>query len=71
MGSLLARPWPQYFETQKGVIMLDFLPQRLTITGVHYANLLDQLRSAYVETAEVNSLKVFCYNKTRRVSKIA
>ena len=30
----------------KGVIMLDILPRRSTITGVYYANLLDQLRSA-------------------------
>ena len=29
----------------KGVIMLDFLPKRSTITGVYYANLLDQLRT--------------------------
>ena len=29
----------------KGVIMLDFLPKRSTITEVYYANLLDQLRS--------------------------
>ena len=27
-------------------IMLDFLPKRSTITGVYYANLLDQLRTA-------------------------
>ena len=32
-----------------GVIMLDFLPQRSTITGVYYANLLDQLRTAIRE----------------------
>ena len=30
----------------KGVIMLNFLPKRSTITGVYYANLLDQLRMA-------------------------
>ena len=34
----------------KGVIMLDFLPKRSTITGVHYAILLDQLRTAIRET---------------------
>ena len=39
--------------------MLDFLPKRSTITGVYYANLLDQLRIAIRENAEVNSLKVF------------
>ena len=34
---------------RKGVIMLDFLPERSTITGVYYANLLDQLRTAILE----------------------
>ena len=29
--------------------MLDFLPKRSTITGVNYANLLDQLRTAIRE----------------------
>ena len=29
--------------------MLDFLPKRSTITGVYYANLLDQLRTAISE----------------------
>ena len=33
----------------KGVIMLDFLPKRSTITGVFYENLLDQLRTAIRE----------------------
>ena len=33
----------------KGVIMLDFLPNRRTITGVYYANLLNQLRAAIHE----------------------
>ena len=33
----------------KGVIMLDFLPKRSKITGVYYANLLDQLRTAIRE----------------------
>ena len=51
-------PRPKKFRTQpsagkvmatvfwdaKGVIMLDFLPKRSTITGVYYANLLDQQR---------------------------
>ena len=71
-------PRPKKFKTQpsagkvmatvfwdaKGVIMLDFLPKRSTITGVYYANLLDQLRTANVKRAEVNSLKVFCCNGT-------
>ena len=34
------------FWDAKGVIMLKFLPKRSTITGVYYANLLDQLRTA-------------------------
>ena len=56
-------PRPKKFKTQlsagkvmaivfcgaKGVIMLDFLPKRSTITGVYYANLLDQLRTVIRE----------------------
>ena len=56
-------PRPKKFKTQqsagkvmatvfwdtKGVIMLDFLPKRSTITGVYSANLLDQLRTAIHE----------------------
>ena len=56
-------PRPNKFKTQpsdgkvmaivfwdaKGVIMLDFLPKRSIITGVYYANLLDQLRTAIRE----------------------
>ena len=34
------------FWDAKGVIMFDFLPKRSTISGVYYANLLDQLRTA-------------------------
>ena len=37
------------FWDAKGVIMLDFLPKRNTITGVYYVNLLDQLRTAIHE----------------------
>ena len=37
------------FWDAKGVIMLDFLPKRSAITGVYYANLLDQLRTAIRE----------------------
>ena len=37
------------FWDAKGVIMLDFLPQKSTITGVYYSNLLDQLRTAIRE----------------------
>ena len=57
-------PRPKKFKTQpsagkvmatgfwdaKGVIVLDFLPKRSTITGVYYVNLLDQLRTAIHET---------------------
>ena len=56
-------PEPKKFKTQpsagkvmatvfwdaKGVILLDILPKRSTITGVYYANLLDQLRTAIRE----------------------
>ena len=37
------------FWDAKGVIMLGVLPKRSTITGVYYANLLDQLRTAIRE----------------------
>ena len=37
------------FWDAKGIIMSDFLPKRSTITGVYYANLLDQLRTAICE----------------------
>ena len=56
-------PRPKKFKTQqsagkvmatvfwdaKGVIMLNFLPKRSTITGVYYVNLSDQLRTAIRE----------------------
>ena len=56
-------PRPKKFKTQpsagkvmatvfwdaKEVIMLDSLPKRSKITGVYYANLLDQLRNAIRE----------------------
>ena len=37
------------FWDAKGVILLVFLPKRSPITGVYYANLLDQLRTAILE----------------------
>ena len=37
-----------FWDTKSG-IMLDFLPKRSTITGVYYANLLDQLRTTIRE----------------------
>ena len=62
-------PRPKKFKTQlsagkvmatvfwdtKGVLMLEFLPKRSTVTEVYYANLLDQLRTAIrsVKHAEV------------------
>ena len=55
------------FWDAEGVIILDFLPKRRIITGVYYANLLDQLRTAIRE----NSLKVFCCNRTKRESTLA
>ena len=78
-------PRPKKFKTQpsagkvmatvfwdaKGVIMLDFLPKRSTITGVYYANLLDQLRTAICEKHAVNSLNVFCCNRITRESTLA
>ena len=59
-------PRPKKFKTQpaagkvivtvfwdaKGVIMLNNLPKRSTITGVYYANLLDQLRTAISEKTQ-------------------
>ena len=36
----------------KGIIMLDFLPKRSTNTGVNYANLLDQVRTAIHEKCQ-------------------
>ena len=56
-------PRPKKFKTQpsagkvmatvfwdaKGIIMLDFLPKRSTITGAYYTNHLDQLRTAIYE----------------------
>ena len=47
------------FWDAKGVIMLDFLPKRSTITGVYYANLLDQLRTAIRKKRQGNSVNVF------------
>ena len=45
------------FWDAKDVIMLDFLPKRSTITGVYYANLLDQLRTAIHEKRPANLSK--------------
>ena len=75
-------PMPKKFKTQpsagkvmatvfwdaQGVIMLDFLVKKSTITVAYYANLLDQLRTVIREKAEVNSPKGFCSNRTMRES---
>ena len=44
-------------DCHKGVIMLDFLPKKSTITEVYYANLLDQLRTAVHEKRRVKLSK--------------
>ena len=69
---------PKKFETQpsagkvmatvfwdaKGVIILDFLPRRSKITGVYYANLPDQLRTAIREKHRGKLSKRVCCNRT-------
>ena len=55
MQSSAGKVMATVFLDAKGIIMLDFLPKRSTITGVYYANLLDQLRTAIREKHEVNS----------------
>ena len=76
-------PRPKKFKTQpsagkvmatvfwdaKGVIMLDFLPKRSIITGVYYANLLDQLRTR--EKCRGKLSKDVCCNRTTRESQHA
>ena len=78
-------PRPKKFKTQpcagkvmatvfwyaKGIIMLDFLPKRSTITGVYYANLLDQLRTAIHEKRLGKLSKMFCCSRTTRESTLA
>ena len=65
-------PRPKKFKTQpsagkvmatvfwdaKGIIMLDSLPLTSTISGVYYANLLDQLRTAIREKCQGKLSKV-------------
>ena len=46
----------------KGDFMLDFLPKRSTITGMYYANFLDQLRTTIREKRRGKLLQVFCCN---------
>ena len=77
----LASPRPKRFKAQpsagkvmatefwdaKGVIMLDFLPKRSTITAVYYAHLLDQLRNAI---REKRSKDVLLQQDNARVAKL-
>ena len=46
------------FWDAEGVIMLDFLPKRSTITGVYYANLLDQLRTSIHVLLQQDNVRV-------------
>ena len=48
----------------KGVVMLNFLSKRTTITGVYYANLLDQLRTAICKLSK--GVFFFCKRTTRK-----
>ena len=45
-----------FWDTQ-GVIMLDFLAKKSTITGAYYADLLDQLRLRSMKNAEVGTMR--------------
>ena len=54
------------FKDAKGVIMLDVLPRSSKITGVYYANLLDQLRNTIIDKRRGKLSKdVFCNRLTR------
>ena len=46
---------------------MDFLPEKSTITGVYYANLLDQLRTAIHEKRPGKSLKVLLQQDNAKV----
>ena len=52
-------------------IMLDVLPKRNTITGVYYANLLDQLRTANRENRRGEFSTGICCNRTTPESTLA
>ena len=64
---------PKKFKTQPsaGIIMLDFLPKRSRITGVYYANFLDQLRTAICEKRQGKLSKGVLCNRTVRESTLA
>ena len=56
------------FWDAKGIIMLDFLPKRSTVTGVYYANLLDQLRTVIREKRQGKlSIGVLLQQDNKRV----
>ena len=59
------------FWDAKGVIMLDFLPKRSTITGVYYANLLDQLRTAIHEKRQGKLSKSVLLQQDNHTCKVA
>ena len=48
---------------KRRIFILDFLPKRSTITGVHYVNLLDQLRTAIREKCQ-GKLSKRCFAAT-------
>ena len=78
-------PRPKKFKTQpsackvlakvfwdaKDVIMMDFLPKRSTITGVHFANLLDKLRAAIHEKHQGKLSKGVLLQYTMQESTLA
>ena len=78
-------PRPKKFKTQpsagklmatvfwdaQGVIMLDFLAKKSSITGAYYANLLDQLRTAIREKRQGKLSKGILLQPTTRESTLA
>ena len=56
------------FWDAQGVIMLDFLAKKSTITVAYYANLLDQLRTVIREKRRGKLSKVILLNRTMRVN---
>ena len=50
---------------------IGLLTKRSTITGMYYANLLDQLRTSIHKNTKMNSLKVFCCNRTTQEFTLA
>ena len=78
-------PKPKMFKTQPsagkvmatvfwdahGIIMLDFIAKKSTITGAYYANLLDQMRTAIREKCRGKLSKGILSNRTMRESTLA